>query len=33
MQCAESLRVQAYFDGEIDAIGAAEIERHTDSCA
>ena len=33
MQCAEALRVQAYFDGEIDAIGAAEIERHTDSCA
>jgi len=33
MQCAESLRVQAYLDGEIDAIGAAEIERHTDTCA
>jgi len=33
MQCAESLRVQAYFDGEIDAIGAAEIERHADACA
>jgi anti-sigma factor RsiW len=33
MQCAECLRVQAYFDGEIDAIGAAEIERHADTCA
>jgi anti-sigma factor RsiW len=33
MQCAESLRVQAYFDGEIDAIGSAEIERHADTCA
>jgi anti-sigma factor RsiW len=33
MQCAEALRVQAYFDGEIDAIGAAEIERHADTCA
>jgi anti-sigma factor RsiW len=33
MQCAESLRVQAYFDGEIDAIGAAQIERHADTCA
>jgi anti-sigma factor RsiW len=32
VQCAESLRVQAYFDGEVDAIGAAEIERHADHC-
>jgi anti-sigma factor RsiW len=33
MPCAESLRVQAYFDGEIDAIGAAEVERHCETCA
>jgi len=32
VQCAESLRVQAYFDGEVDAICAAEIERHADHC-
>ena len=33
MQCAESLRVQAYFDGEVDAVSAAEIERHAEHCA
>ena len=33
MQCAESLRVQAYFDGEVDAISAADIERHVANCA
>lgn len=32
MQCAESLRVQAYFDGECDALSAAEIERHIEHC-
>jgi anti-sigma factor RsiW len=32
VQCAESLRVQAYFDGEVDALSAAEIERHADHC-
>jgi len=32
MQCAESLRVQAYFDGEVDAVAAVEIERHADHC-
>ena len=32
MQCAESLRVQAYFDGEVDALSAAEIERHVEHC-
>jgi anti-sigma factor (TIGR02949 family) len=31
--CAESLRVQAYFDGEIDAVSAADIERHAEHCA
>ena len=33
MQCAEHLRVQAYFDGEVDALSAAEIERHAEHCA
>jgi anti-sigma factor RsiW len=33
MQCAESLRVQAYFDGELDALSAAEVERHREACA
>ena len=33
MQCAESLRVQAYFDGEVDALSAAEIERHVEHCS
>jgi anti-sigma factor RsiW len=32
VQCAESLRVQAYFDGEVDALSAAEIERHVERC-
>jgi anti-sigma factor RsiW len=33
MRCAESLRVQAYFDTEVDAISAADIERHIEHCA
>jgi anti-sigma factor RsiW len=33
MLCAETLRVQAYFDGELDALSAAEIERHNEACA
>jgi anti-sigma factor (TIGR02949 family) len=33
VQCAESLRVQAYFDGEVDAVSAADIERHVANCA
>ncbi len=33
MPCAESLRVQAHFDGELDAICAADIERHCETCA
>jgi anti-sigma factor RsiW len=33
MQCAESLRLQAYFDGELDALSAADIERHAEVCA
>ncbi|HEY3654120.1 MAG TPA: zf-HC2 domain-containing protein [Steroidobacteraceae bacterium] len=32
MKCAESLRTQAYFDGEVDAMSAAEIERHAEHC-
>jgi anti-sigma factor (TIGR02949 family) len=32
MECAENLRVQAYFDGEVDAVMAAEIERHLATC-
>ena len=33
MACAESPRLQAYFDGEVDVIAAAEFERHLESCA
>ena len=33
MQCAEVLRVQAFFDGEVDAVSAADIERHVEHCA
>jgi anti-sigma factor RsiW len=33
MQCAESMRVQGYFDGELDALSAADIERHREACA
>jgi anti-sigma factor RsiW len=33
MLCAETLRVQAYFDGELDALSAADIERHYEACA
>jgi anti-sigma factor RsiW len=33
VQCAESLRVQAYFDAQVDALGAADIERHLEHCA
>ena len=32
MQCAESLRVQAAFDGELDAVSAATAERHAEHC-
>ena len=33
MQCPESLRVQAYFDAELDAVTAADMERHIEYCA
>jgi anti-sigma factor RsiW len=32
MSCNEALRVHAYFDGELDAGAAAEIERHLETC-
>jgi anti-sigma factor RsiW len=32
MQCAESLRVQAYFDGQLDALSSADVERHRERC-
>jgi anti-sigma factor (TIGR02949 family) len=32
MRCAESLRVQAFFDGELDAPSAADMERHSETC-
>jgi anti-sigma factor RsiW len=32
MQCAEALRVQAYFDGELNAFSATKSERHTSVC-
>jgi len=33
VQCAESLRVQACFDGELDAVSAAAVEQHLELCA
>jgi anti-sigma factor RsiW len=33
VRCAESLRVQAHFDGEVDAVSAAAIEQHVELCA
>jgi anti-sigma factor RsiW len=33
MRCAESLRVQAYFDGELEAFSATKSERHSERCA
>jgi anti-sigma factor RsiW len=33
VRCAESLRVQAYFDAEVDAVSGADIERHVEHCA
>jgi anti-sigma factor RsiW len=33
MGCAESLRTQAYFDDELDAVSAATVERHSEQCA
>lgn len=33
MSCNESLRLQTYFDGELDASAALEVERHLEGCA
>jgi anti-sigma factor (TIGR02949 family) len=33
VRCAEALRVQAYFDAELDAVSAADVERHLEHCA
>jgi anti-sigma factor RsiW len=33
VQCAEALRVQAFFDNELDAVSSADIERHLEHCA
>lgn len=33
MPCPESLRVQAYGDGEVDALSAIAIEQHLEHCA
>ncbi|HTT02377.1 MAG TPA: zf-HC2 domain-containing protein [Steroidobacteraceae bacterium] len=33
MSCAEALKVQAYFDAELDALSALEVERHVEGCA
>ena len=32
MLCAESVRVQAHFDGELDAISSLNLEHHTKHC-
>ncbi|GAC1662263.1 MAG: anti-sigma factor [Steroidobacteraceae bacterium] len=32
MPCAEHARLQAWFDGELDALAAADVERHTEKC-
>jgi anti-sigma factor RsiW len=32
MACADLQRLQAYFDGEVDALTAAAIERHVEGC-
>jgi anti-sigma factor RsiW len=33
MDCPESLRTQAYFDGELDASSSIDVERHLERCA
>ncbi|HEV2652595.1 MAG TPA: zf-HC2 domain-containing protein [Rhizomicrobium sp.] len=33
MSCNEALRVQAYFDGELDAAAALDVEKHLETCA
>jgi anti-sigma factor RsiW len=33
MNCEQELRVQAYLDGELDALDAAQVEEHLENCA
>jgi anti-sigma factor RsiW len=33
MSCDRQLRTQAYFDGELDAAAALEVEKHLETCA
>lgn len=33
MSCEQELRVQAYLDGELDALDAAAVEAHLENCA
>jgi anti-sigma factor RsiW len=33
MECPESKRLHEYFDDELEAVAAAQIERHLESCA
>jgi len=33
MSCGRTLQVQAYLDGELDAVAAASIEQHLETCA
>jgi anti-sigma factor RsiW len=33
MNCEQALKVQAYLDGELDALEAAAVEAHLESCA
>jgi anti-sigma factor RsiW len=33
VQCPEALRVQAFFDAELDAVTASDTERHMEHCA
>jgi anti-sigma factor RsiW len=33
MSCNEGLRLQAYFDGELDVSAVLEVERHLEGCA
>jgi anti-sigma factor RsiW len=33
MLCPETMRLHAYFDGEIDPVGAVELEQHLQGCA
>jgi anti-sigma factor RsiW len=32
MRCAEHLRLQAFFDGELDAMSVIDVERHVGNC-